>query len=261
MLRGLHLPPHLDVTNEEQLATYARNVWRGVNPGGEASSSGVRRDPQPEAIPTGAPPNQEEEVPRPAFLQPLPEEPMAEDSISPSTVPEEESGVGGEDLLQEGLNLPAMNTENVEGEREVDEEVQGAEELHPGEDQRDDVLRGDPGGGGGRDEGPPSPPGPPDEEPQGDPPLEGENPVPTYRVWITPMGTRYHTSLACPTLAASRRLFESRWCRRCGRVSPSQRYGDLCIPRPGADAHVDLQCPLALGPWNPYPHCQRCSTA
>lgn len=210
MLRGLHLPPHLDVTNEEQLATYARNVWRGVNPGGEASSSGVRRDPQPEAIPTGAPPNQEEEVPRPAFLQPLPEEPMAEDSISPSTVPEEESGVGGEDLLQEGLNLPAMNTENVEGEREVDEEVQGAEELHPGEDQRDDVLRGDPGGGGGRDEGPPSPPGPPDEEPQGDPPLEGENPVPTYRVWITPMGTRYHTSLACPTLAASRRLFESR---------------------------------------------------
>ena len=82
MLRGLHLPPHLDVTNEEQLATYARNVWRGVNPGGEASSSGVRRDPQPEAIPTGAPRNQEEEVPRPAFLQPLPEEPMAEDSIA-----------------------------------------------------------------------------------------------------------------------------------------------------------------------------------
>ena len=92
-----------------------------------------------------------------------------------------------------------------------------------------------------------------DDEPEGDPPLEGENPIPPYRVWVTPCGTRYHTSLACPTLAASRRLIESRWCPRCGHITPAQRFGDLCIPRPGADAHVDLQCPLVVGTMEPIP--------
>ena len=95
MQRGLYLPENMDVMNEEQLAMYARNVWRSVNPGGEASASGIARDlPQGEAQPVAEPPAEEEEEPS-AVEPPFEEEPMEEDELrldeaqSPSSAPVE----------------------------------------------------------------------------------------------------------------------------------------------------------------------------
>ena len=246
--RYLSLPENLDVNNRELLAMYARNVWRTVNPGGEASSSGVER-----------PIHMEEDQPSPTTVGgELPPE--------TSNLPQEGQGEQPDEMME------AYTTNLTDLENEADEfqppegERDGFQDLLPEEEEEGEVPPGGDlheGQEGDQVGGAPGPQGPPDEEPEGDPPLEGEEedePVPPYRVWVTPNGTRYHTSLACPTLAASRRLIESRWCPRCGRVDPARRYGNLCIPRPGEDAHVDLNCPLALGPWSPYPHCQRCST-
>ena len=98
--------------------------------------------------------------------------------------------------------------------------------------------------------GPWGPPNPPDPD--------GVD-LPNYSVWITPSGTRYHTSMSCPTLANTRRIAISRWCQTCGRIRPNQRFSNVYVVSPGLDAHHDRNCPqVGLRMPTFYPCCQRC---
>ena len=118
--------------------------------------------------------------------------------------------------------------EDAEPDREPEEGADG--------DQR-------PGARGGDDPGP--------QELPGD--------MPNYQAWITPAGTRYHTTRDCVTLAQTRRIYRSQWCELCGRRLPGQRYGEIYVARPGEGAHHNINCPnIGLRLATTYPCCQRC---
>ena len=134
-----------------------------------------------------------------------------------------------------------------------DQEAHGGDQLHPDLPQGDDhaLLGGDFAGHGGQLAlvpafNPPLPPG-----------HEGDEP--NYRVWITPMGARYHTSMLCPTLHNTRRIRRSPWCPVCGHRRVDQRYTPVYIESYGGDAHHDQRCPrMGLRLPTQYAFCQRC---
>ena len=127
----------------------------------------------------------------------------------------------------------------------------GAEpDTEPGADDGEEGVR-DPGGHGGE----------PSEHQGGDvpdPPLPpGE--LPDHEVLITPNGTRYHLSVACPTLANTRRVLRSDFCEFCCRRDPAVRGARVHVVRPGDTAHFDPRCPhVGLRFPEPYPCCQMC---
>lgn len=85
--------------------------------------------------------------------------------------------------------------------------------------------------------------------------------APNYSVWITPQGTRYHSSTTCVTLANTRRIALSPWCPICGRSQSAPRYSPVFVRAPGDEAHHDRQCPRAGNQiLRRYPFCQRCTT-
>ena len=134
-----------------------------------------------------------------------------------------------------------------------DQEAHGGDQLRPGLPQGDDhaLFGGDLTGQGGQLAlvpafNPPLPPG-----------HEGDEP--NYRVWITPMGARYHTSMLCPTLHNTRRIRRSHWCPVCGHRRVDQRYTPVYIESYGGDAHHDQRCPrMGLRMPTQYAFCQRC---
>ena len=134
-----------------------------------------------------------------------------------------------------------------------DQEAHGGDQLHPDLPQGDDhaLPGGDFAGHGGQLAlvpafNPPLPPG-----------HEGDEP--NYRVWITPMGARYHTSMLCPTLHNTRRIRRSPWCPVCGHRRVDQRYTPVYIESYGGDAHHDQRCPrMGLRLPTQYAFCQRC---
>ena len=90
-----------------------------------------------------------------------------------------------------------------------------------------------------------------------DPPGE----LPANEVWLTPMGTRYHLSRRCPTLANSRTIRKSEWCQYCARRVPALVRPRTYIATLGDVAHVDRNC-IMVGLRAPsmYPCCQVCPT-
>ena len=101
---------------------------------------------------------------------------------------------------------------------------------------------------------------PPQAEGEGDPqPPAPEGELPDHEVLITPSGTRYHLSVACPTLANTRRILRSDWCEHCSRRTPMVRRPLLHVVRPGGEAHLDSHCPhVGLRFPVPYQCCQMC---
>ena len=90
-----------------------------------------------------------------------------------------------------------------------------------------------------------------------DPPGE----LPANEVWLTPMGTRYHLSRRCPTLANSRTIRKSEWCQYCARREHALIRPRVHIATVGDVAHVDRNC-IMVGLRAPsmYPCCQVCPT-
>ena len=90
-------------------------------------------------------------------------------------------------------------------------------------------------------------------------PQELPGDMPNYQAWITPAGTRYHTTRDCVTLAQTRRIYRSQWCDLCGRRLPGQRYSEIYVARHGENAHHNINCPnIGLRLATTYPCCQRC---
>ncbi len=174
----------------------------------------------------------------------------------------------------------------VDGPGEEDEEEEEQEDPMDdvGSDFEEMSVRSERGVEVGQHVGPPQPRGPepprdlrpedgePDGEPEegadgdqrpgvrgGDDPGPQELPgdMPNYQAWITPAGTRYHTTRDCVTLAQTRRTYRSQWCELCGRRLPGQRYGEIYVARPGEGAHHNLNCPnIGLRLATTYPCCQ-----
>ena len=272
--RGLYLPENMDVTDEEQLAMYARNVWRGVNPGGEASGSGS--SPSRLAQGTMEPHQGEEgEVARPDHLPPLEEdqEPLqdGEGQLRDGLDEIAENTVNHEEIAEDPMNQEEETTSGTEGserdmllrheEGERDQPAVAMEEAaeplpasaepdqepNSGEEERNGLQRGDQEREGQADAG---------GEPE--PPIPvGE--LPDHAVLITPAGKRYHLSVSCPTLANTRRILRSDWCEYCCRRIPMQRRAQVHVSTPGEMAHFDRNCPHGgLRFLLPYPCCQMC---
>ena len=91
-----------------------------------------------------------------------------------------------------------------------------------------------------------------------DPPLPPGD-LPDHEVLITPNGTRYHLSVACPTLANTRRVLRSDFCEFCCRRDPAVRGALVHVVRRGETAHFDPHCPhVGLRLPELYPCCQMC---
>eukprot|EP00435_Cladocopium_sp_Y103_P052248 s2058_g16.t1 len=75
-------------------------------------------------------------------------------------------------------------------------------------------------------------------------------------VYITPWGTRYHTTPTCPTLANSGSLRRSQWCQTCCRGLQLNAQVILYADGPGQAVHHDRNCHAA--PRRAYSMCQRC---
>eukprot|EP00435_Cladocopium_sp_Y103_P074131 s194_g47.t1 len=74
-------------------------------------------------------------------------------------------------------------------------------------------------------------------------------------IYLTPWGSRYHTSVTCPTLANSGALMRSPWCPNCCRGLVLTSGTILLSNGPGRTVHVDQRC---SGPMRSFPMCQRC---
>ena len=86
-----------------------------------------------------------------------------------------------------------------------------------------------------------------------------EGDLPDHEILITPNGTRYHLSVACPTLANTRRVLRSDWCEYCCRRTPMVRTPQIHVVRPGEEAHLDRNCPhVGLRMPVPFRCCQMC---
>ena len=85
--------------------------------------------------------------------------------------------------------------------------------------------------------------------------------LPSNEVWITPMGTRYHLSRTCPTLANSRVIRRSDWCQYCSRREVALVRPRVHVATPGDIAHVDNECIMVGHRFpSPFPCCQMCPT-
>lgn len=137
-------------------------------------------------------------------------------------------------------NLEAAHVPDLQPDQEPEDEREDEQHGERGPGHRDGD---DPGLHGGDD--PPDPPGE----------------LPRNEVWTTPMGTRYHLSRRCPTLANSRTIRRSEWCQYCGRRERALVRPNVYIATAGGVAHVDRDC-IMVGPRAPgmYPCCQVCPT-
>ena len=97
------------------------------------------------------------------------------------------------------------------------------------------------------------------DEGDGDDHAEVRGELPDHNVLITPNGTRYHLTVACPTLANTRRILRSIHCEFCCRSTPPRQRALVHVARPGETAHFDPRCPhVGLRCPTPYPCCQMC---
>ena len=186
------------------------------------------------------------------------EEHLAEDPEYSPTSEATPDGGSPDVRRQIEAEAPGLQRPGEEPDLEPEEEAPsgsahpGGGSLRGGQQLRDDhgVQRGDDLDVALPPRGPWGPPNPPDPD--------GVD-LPNYSVWITPSGTRYHTTMSCPTLANTRRIAISRWCQACGRIRPNQRFSNVYVVSPGLDAHHDRNC-LLVGLRMPtlYPCCQRC---
>ena len=148
-----------------------------------------------------------------------------------------------------------------EGEGVAQGPAQGRREdvgpdLQPDQEPEDEVpedRREGEGQGPRRGDGP--------ERHEGDVPPDPPGELPANEIWVTPMGTRYHLSRRCPTLASSRVIRRSEWCQYCARRERALVRPRVHIATLGDVAHVDRDCVMVgLRAPTTYPCCQVCPT-